>query len=280
LSDIFNKNSRSVYIFNIAPLVYYFYDYITGVYTDLLADNNIIATEFMPFLMLVVYLVMGMLYYRENQQKSDAERKEQIIKITVDEQKRELDAIKNSEYEIRLIRHDMRLLLNNIAVSIDNGDKETAKKLIASYVDNIDSTAVKKYCSNTTINYIVSSFAKKCSEHQIRFTYHIEADKLDCDEIMLSTIISNALDNAINAQFELPAENRRINFMLKPQNNKLLLSVKNPFADKPVFYDGIPVSKKKGHGYGTQSIMYLTERMGGNCQFTTDKNTFILRVVI
>lgn len=280
LADIFSKDKRNIYIFSIAPLVYYFYDYITTVYTDLLVDNNIIATEFLPFFMLVVYVIMCLLYYRENQQKTDAERKEHIIGITFEEQKKELEAIKSSELEIRLLRHDMRLLLNNVSVCIDNNDKDTAKKLIASYVDSIDATAVKKYCSNTTINYIISSFDKKCSEKQIKFGYHIDIDKLDCDEIMLSSIISNALDNALNAQDGLPAEMRSIKFMLKKQNGKLLISVKNPFAEKPVFSDGVPISRQKGHGLGTQSIVFLTERMGGNCQFTTENNTFVLRVII
>ena len=68
--------------------------------------------------------------------------------------------------------------------------------------------------------------------------------------------------------------------MLKKRNEKLLLSVKNPFGKTPVFADGIPVSDKKGHGYGTQSIALLTERMGGNYKFAIEDNKFVLMVVI
>ena len=277
---IFNQEKRSVYLFNIAPLVYYFYDYLTAIYTDMIENNHILATEFMPFFLLVVYILFTSIYYKEHQQKMWAERKQQIVNITVEEQRKEVAALRSSEKELRLIRHDMRLLLNNISVCIDNDDKDTARKLISTYVDNINATAVKKYCNNTTLNYIISSFAKKCKEQQIEFTPQIAVEKISCDEIMLSTIISNALDNAINAQKKLPANKRKINFMLKSQDGKLLLSVKNPFADMPVFSGGLPVSKEKGHGYGTQSIMYLIELMGGNCQFTTDGTSFIVRIVI
>ena len=38
--------------------------------------------------------MMCILYYREYEQKVDAERKEQIINITMDEQRRELNSIK------------------------------------------------------------------------------------------------------------------------------------------------------------------------------------------
>lgn len=279
LSNIFSRDKRSIYIFNIAPLVYYFYDYITVIYTDLLIENNIIATEFMPFFLLVVYLVLCLLYHSESQQKSAAERKEHIIQITVDEQKKELDAIKKSEQEIRLIRHDMRLLLNNLSVCIDNSDNVTAKKMISSYIESIDNTTVKKYCANTTLNYIISSFDEKCRNQNIEFTHSVNISTLDCDEIMFSTILSNALDNAVNAQ-QFTAADRKIDLMIKQHNGKMLMSVKNTFYEKPVFTDGVPVSDKKDHGYGTQSIVYLTERMGGNYQFTTEGNWFVLNVVI
>lgn len=152
--------------------------------------------------------------------------------------------------------------------------------MISSYVDNIDSTVVKKYCGNTTINYILSSFHEKCKEEQINFVCSAEISDVSCDETMLSTIISNALDNAINAQKQLPEEQRKIKIMIKNHNEKLLLSVKNPFAKAPVFINRIPVSNQKGHGFGTQSIVYLTERMGGNCRFEIENGEFVLMVVI
>lgn len=88
------------------------------------------------------------------------------------------------------------------------------------------------------------------------------------------------MDNALTAQKELPEAERGIKVMLKTSDNKLLLSVRNPFGKKPLFVDGMPVSRKKGHGYGTQSIRYMTERLGGNCQFTIDNQMFVLRVVL
>ena len=68
--------------------------------------------------------------------------------------------------------------------------------------------------------------------------------------------------------------------LLKTSNDKLLLSVKNYFDDNIIFSDGLPVSNKPGHGYGTQSMRYMTERIGGKCQFTIERKEFILRVVI
>lgn len=280
ISEVFNKDIRTVCIFGLTPAFYYAFDYMTGVYTDVFKTDGLIVTEFMPFFLCLSYMLFCFVYYKEYEQKSDAERKEQIISLTVEEQKREIEAIRRSEQETRRLRHDMRLLLNNLLVSIDNNDKETAKKMVSSYVDAIETATVKRYCNNTTINYIISSYAQKCLETQIEFEIQINFENLDCDEIMLSTVIANALDNAINAQNLLSSQNRKINLMIKEHNGKLLLSVKNPIKEKPVFVNGVPVTNRKGHGYGTQSIIYLTERMGGNCQFTTEDDYFILRIII
>ena len=97
---------------------------------------------------------------------------------------------------------------------------------------------------------------------------------------MTSSILSNGLDNAINAAAILPVEKRSIKLMLKTDNGKLLLSIRNHFEGKIIFSDGVPISNKPGHGYGTQSICYITQKLGGNYQFMAEDNEFILRVVI
>lgn len=110
------------------------------------------------------------------------------------------------------------------------------------------------------------------------FEHEVKIDHLAVDVNMFSAILSNALDNALDAQKELPQESRSVRLMLKTSGGKLLLSVENPIAAAPRFADGLPVSKKEGHGYGTQSIRYMTERLGGKWQFSVKESTFIQRL--
>lgn len=280
ISDIYNKDSRSVWIFGMIPMVYYLFDYSTGIYSDLWLQNNRVTVEFLPLFLCFVYLCFCVVYYKEYEQKADAERKEQLIRITAEQQAKEIEAAKRSEHEIRLLRHDMRLFLNNLSLCIENEDLDTARKIIAGVSSTVESTVVQRYCQNDTINYVLSGYAARCREQNIRFSTNVELTDELPDEILFSTILSNALDNAVNAQKELPETKRSIRLMLKSNNGKTLLSVSNPFAAKPLFVDGIPVSGKPGHGYGSQSIRYMTERLGGNCMFTIEDERFLLRVVI
>lgn len=111
-----------------------------------------------------------------------------------------MEAVRRSEHVIRMLRHDLRHLLNNLAMYIDADDKDSAKKLISGFVANVDSTAIKHYCENPTVNYILSDCDAKCAAEYIVFSLVVALDTLNVDEIMLSSILSNSLDNAINAQ--------------------------------------------------------------------------------
>lgn len=280
LSQIFNKDWLSVCIFGIVPAIYYTFDYGTGIYFSVSLDNNPVAAEFLPFFLCVVFLIFCVIYYKEYEQKADAERKEQIVRIVAQQQSQFIGEVKQSEQELRLLRHDMRLFLDGLSVCIQNQNTDKALEMISSYCVHIDNTRLTCFCEFEAINYILSAFAGKCEGAHIPFEWDVTLTQLDKDELLFGSILLNALDNAYNAQQILDPAERKIQLLLKNMGNKLLLSVKNPSKEEPIFRDGFPVSKKPGHGYGTQSIRYLSERLGGTCQFTFQDQWFILRVLL
>jgi hypothetical protein len=279
-SQIFNKDRHSVCIFGIVPAIYYIFDYATGVYFPISLDSNPVAAEFLAFFLCIVFLVFCIVYYREYEQKADAERKEQTIRVIAQQQTQFIEKVKQSEQELRMLRHDMRLFLDGLSVCIQNQATDKALEMISSYCVHIENTRLIHFCEFDTVNYILSAFASKCDHDEIAFEWDVTLTQLDKDELLFGSILLNALDNAYNAQQNLPASDRKIQLLLKNMGNKLLLSVKNPTKEEPIFRDGFPVSTTPGHGYGTQSIRYLSERLGGTCQFTMQNHWFILRVLL
>lgn len=282
ISEIFNKNARNVLIFCCVPVVYYLFDYTVGVYTDLWQEQYRLASEFLAFFLCVAFMVFCVAYYHEYERKMQSQRKNQIIEITAQQQAKEIEAIRKSNLETSLLRHDMRLLLSNLALSIEGNDKDSALKLISGYVSEIESASLHRYCENDTVNYILTNYESKCRKAGIVFEADIDLKILGVDEIIFASILSNALDNAVNAQIELPESDRNIKLLLKNSGDKLLLSIKNPYIGTipldPV--NQLPQSRVEGHGYGTQSILYLTEKLGGKCQFSVQNNIFALRIIL
>jgi len=279
-AELYNQKTSSVFLVSALPIFYYIFNYATRIYSDLWERHTQLTSEFILFLVSIMEMLFCVIYYTKDIQQTRAQQKENIIRITLEQQSREMEAIRRNEQEIRLLRHDMRLFLSNISVCLDAEDIPSAQKIISGFTSYIDSTVVQHYCSNATVNYILSDYAARCSAEEVEFAANVNLNELPADEIIFSSILSNALDNALNAQLELPREKRRIKVLLKFSNGKILLSTENPFRTAPVFIDGLPVSRKRNHGFGTQSIRYAVERLGGNCQFTVLDDQFVFRAVI
>lgn len=284
IARIYSPTHRSSWVFGVTPVVYYLFDYAVGIYSSLWADNHRLVMEFLPFFLCIGHMLFCTVYYREYELKLEAEQKEQILRITVEQQAKEVEMIRRGESEIRCLRHDLQLFLNSLSSCIEQSDKETAQKLISGFTHRAEASTVKRYCGNDTLNYVLSDYNAQCQEKGIRFHPVVELSALTVDEMLFSTILANALDNALNAQSgqnqNEDARGGDIRLLLKNSNGKILLCVKNTFREPPLFRNGLPVSFREGHGYGVQSIQYVTESLGGNCQFTVEDDWFVVRVVV
>lgn len=58
---------------------------------------------------------------------------------------KEIEAIKRSQYEISILRHDMRHFLTNISGYIENGETEKAQEFIREVITATDNTATQCY---------------------------------------------------------------------------------------------------------------------------------------
>jgi sensor histidine kinase regulating citrate/malate metabolism len=118
-------------------------------------------------------------------------------------------------------------------------------------------------------------------EEEIAFRYSVRIPtELKFTDSDLSSILSNGLENAVHAVAALPVEKRKIELDMRMNNDKLLISIKNTYCGKPKIVDGIPQTNALGHGFGTKSIRYVTEKLKGNCDFSVTEEYFILRIVL
>ena len=281
LHVILTKSRKTLLIFGILPAVYYLFDYIVTVYTQLLYSGSQIIFEFVPFLLCVAYLFFSVVYFKEYEEKCAAEHQKKLIEIQTTQSIKEIEEIKRSKYEVSLIKHDMRHFLSSISIMIENRNYEKAKSYIKDIIEVVDQTTVHKYCENETVNLILSSYESRMTDRNIHFDASVAIpSKLPCSELEFTSILANGLENAINAVVGLDEDKRTIRLKMRVKNEKLLLSIHNPFLSAPVFKDGIPTTDIVGHGLGTQSIHYMTKKLNGNCQFAVDNGMFSLRVVL
>lgn len=280
-AQLLQKPTKAILILGLMPFVYYLFDYAVNVYTALLYSGLEVVVEFLGFVLCLAYIMFLFLYFKQYEANQEAEQRNQLMKMKRAQSEKELKAIKRSEHAVSILRHDMRHFLVNISAFIENGETDKAQAYIRELIDTTDRVAMQKYCKNEIVNMILSSHESEIQTNHIDFQYVINIpEKLPFSDVDLTAILSNGLENAIQAVLPLEPDKRHIEFDLHMNEDKLLISIKNTFAEKPDLKDGFPQAKEIGHGFGTQSIRYVAEKLQGNCQFTIHDKLFILRVIL
>mgnify|MGYP001027865666 CR=1 FL=1 len=280
ISQLLKKQSSELISFGIIPIFYYIFDYVSTVYTQLLYVGNRITVEFTPFLLCICYFVFCTVYFKQYEEKQHIETNNKLMYMKQTQVEKEMTLMEENEKKIVLIRHDMRHFLNNILNDLENNQNEHAIDYIHTLFDSLDQTVRKQYCLNNTINMIIASYENRIQEENIDFHYQLSVPKKSAiSDIDLTSILSNALENALKAVLLLK-DYRFIQLTIEEKCGKLLISVENNYLNEPIFVDGIPISKEKNHGFGSQSIVYTVDKLNGNCQFSVNNHRFILRIVI
>ncbi|MGN0168338.1 MAG: sensor histidine kinase [Acetatifactor sp.] len=267
--------------FGVIPALYYAFDYFTRVYTNLLFSGNPVVVEFMPFVCCVAYLVFLLYNSAKERTHSQLQQIQKGLDLQLNQAVREINALRESQALTRRYRHDMRHHLQYLSACIENGQKEQAQTYISGICEEIEAQKVQCYCENETANLILSSFAGRAEKDGIGMNVQgaLPAFTMVSDND-LCVLLSNALENALHACQSLVVEGKActIDVQLYERNSKLFLQVTNP-CDKPVrFEKGIPVSDRKGHGIGAQSICAIVQRYGGIYTFLVENGKFILRL--
>lgn len=267
--------------FGVIPAVYYAFDYLTVVYTDLLISGHQVVVEFMPFVCCGAYLVFLLFYSAEERKRGQLRQVQQSLNLQLTQSVREIHALRESQALASQYRHDLRHHLQYVSACIENGQTQQAKAYISSICERIEAQKVRRYCENETVNLILSSFAGRAEREGIGMDVQGSLpNAMELEDSDLCVILSNALENAIHACLPLAADGTpcTIEVRFYRREHRVFLQVSNPFRGEVRFQDGVPVTDVPGHGLGVQSICAIVRRRGGVYAFLVEDGRFILRL--
>ena len=137
---------------------------------------------------------------------------------------------------------------------------------------------------NRAMDTILMQEALKCSQNRIELSAVVNGGLLRfMKSVDLYTMVSNILDNAIEANLRIAEESRRaIHLSLHEKKGLVILQCENPYDGEVTLRDGLPVTTKEdktSHGFGTRSIASTAEKYGGVLRVSTDGGMFVLRIV-
>ena len=267
--------------FGLIPAVGYLFDYLTRIYTDLLAQGTPAAVEFMPFVCCVAYLAFVLRSSAENETRLRLEQTQENLHLQVTQATREIASLRESERRASTYRHDLRHHMQYLAGCIENGRTEQAQAYIREVCAEIESQKVRVFCENETVNLILSAFAGRAEESGVPLRVRAEVPHfIPVAETDLCVLLSNALENALHAcqRLRQAGEPCDIELVVYEKSGKFFLQMTNTCPPGVTFEKGLPVTREPGHGIGVRSICSIAERYNGMYSFSEKDGRFVLRV--
>ena len=147
--------------------------------------------------------------------------------------------------------------------------------------DAVDVYNTQIKTGSEAIDVVLSTQGLYCLRHDIRLTCLIDGTRLDfIPDHELYALFGNAIENAVHAVERLDKERRVIAITESRLGRLTNISITNYFDSKLRFEDGLPVSSREGHGFGTRSMRMIVEKYGGRLTVNVRGDLFMLNIFL
>ena len=279
--DLQNQVRKGWYIFTAIALLFYV------VLSMFISIPTMITQrpEQLPIFVLLLILLPTIYIHifstlRHQQLLYQTTDRENILQVQVASMRSRIDEFAAANELLREERHNFRHGMRTVATLAGNGQYEELKAMAQEYADALPEKPVESYCSHAVLDAVLASYLGQAKRKGIRVVTKINfPDPLPTNESELATVFANAIENAIYACEQIEPEKRYIEVTVLTQPC-FMLQVKNSFNGLIAFdEDGIPISPKKGHGFGTRSIVTFCEMNNAFYEFKTDDKDFFVKIV-
>lgn len=176
----------------------------------------------------------------------------------------EMEALRIAEERTAYWRHDMRHTFRLIAAFAREGENDKCLELLREMDDRIVETRAVHYCDNVTLNGVLTGCAGMAQRLNVRYECRadVPAALEHTNEFALAVVLSNLLENAVNAASKA-AEDRWVRVQILPVKNQLRLEIRNTYAGEIAISpkSGLPkTTQGEHHGFGLQSVRALCEQ--------------------
>lgn len=240
----------------------------------------IISISFLAMSIIVIYFFTSICASFKQKEKL------YLLQASYDSIEEKLSVQKQNSDKLQKIRHDIRNHLINAKLLIENNDIDNADLLLNDIIGQTDNItlSISQSTGNNIIDTIVAFKATVCENKNISFEYELDIlPELEIDYADISSVISNLIDNAIEASEK--TERPYIMLKIYTHGSYLDIFVKNTYNGKisaDYEHNCLATTKKDvdSHGYGTRIIKEIAEKYDGNYSWKESDAFFIANVLL
>lgn len=211
----------------------------------------------------------------------DRENKITEIKLMEENAERQLgvySVLEQAYREQRKSTHEFRHHMDCVFGLLKDNEFDSARE----YVEKINGGFIEDMNSLDTghpiVNIVLNQKIKYASDRGINLVpvfNNLKQIKLDKEDIVV--ILSNLLDNAIEACERLRKEKKEIKLYIEDDEEYTTLIVKNPLEKERDIKNGKFITAKDdklNHGIGMSNVKNIVEKYAGECVISTKDNIF------
>lgn len=268
--------------------------YITFNYYVLSSDDIVVTlTEKAVPLLLVIFIGLaayGSIFLslknlqrefrvKEENRKMQAER--EYLQLAAGNMSQRLELMGEVAAQNSRAAHDRRHFNNLLLELLDQGKTGEAYALLQNQ-NQATYKITKVYCENTAVNAAVCHYAGLAEQRGIpaEITLDIPGN-VNVDALELSMVVSNLMENAIQACEKLPKNQAPYLRFTCRSVGRLLLEMENPCPEGTTLDEnGYPVAWEEGHGIGSKSVIAFAKKYEGELMYRIEKGVFWVRFLV
>lgn len=270
------------YIFIVLPLIFIGLNFfmIPKDYANIRYGRPLLAFVCIELILLMILLLSYLMFFKLAkgiERNINLQRENQFLQM----QSVQYESLRSTIAETRQARHDLRHHINALSALADREDWTTLRSYLRQAGSAIPKTELK-LCDNSVVDSVLGYYAAICRRDSIAFDCRaLIPGELPVGEMELCMVLSNLLENAVEASYKIEPEKRFIKVLLEMHGERIIVVSVENYAAPPKQEEGIfRSSKRPGPGVGLQSVKRIAEKNGGHCQFLYSEHIFHANIML
>lgn len=276
VSHFFNRKESDLRIVWLLPLISIQLASISVCYVVQCHAADKDFPDYMVFFMAVLLFVNIMIvFYVEALRKNEkekylAELTEQHYHLQIEYYQQLLE----KQQETKALWHDIKKYTAAMQAVAAQNDSEQLRQIAQAAEDAYERVKDISAVGNPVVDALLNQYLRSAKENQIQVLLDITIPEvLAISTLLLSVVIGNTFDNAIEACRLIAPEKRVIHLQLRKQNRILFYSIENPYIDAVT-----QLRVGKHHGYGLKNVERAVNQNNGNFQLEKVDGNFIVQI--
>ena len=276
VSHFFNREESDLRIVWLFPLISIQLASISVCYVVQCHAADKDFPDYMVFFIAVLLFVSIMIaFYVEALRKNEkekylAELTEQHYHLQIEYYQQLLE----KQQETKALWHDIKKYTAAMQAVAAQNDSEQLRQIAQAAEDAYERVKDISAVGNPVVDALLNQYLRSAKENQIQVLLDITIPEvLAISTLLLSVVIGNTFDNAIEACRLINPEKREIHLQLRKQNRILFYSIENPYIDAVT-----QLRVGKHHGYGLKNVERAVNQNNGNFQLEKVDGNFIVQI--